>query len=41
MSFEFGTRLLTKNLKGEWDHFLYVGKIAFYGWAFHFGESNS
>ncbi|KAF8800036.1 dolichyl-phosphate-mannose-protein mannosyltransferase [Phlegmacium glaucopus] len=20
----------------EWDHFLYVGKIAFYGWAFHF-----
>ena len=23
--------------KGEWDHFLYVGKIAFFGWAFHFG----
>ncbi|RXW18469.1 hypothetical protein EST38_g7382 [Candolleomyces aberdarensis] len=20
----------------EWDHFLYVGKIAFFGWAFHF-----
>ncbi|KAF8797459.1 hypothetical protein BYT27DRAFT_6937850 [Phlegmacium glaucopus] len=20
----------------EWEHFLYVGKIAFYGWAFHF-----
>ena len=24
--------------KGEWEHFLYVGKIAFYGWAFHFSE---
>jgi len=23
--------------EGEWDHFLYVGKIAFFGWAFHFG----
>lgn len=23
---------------GEWDHFLYVGKIAFFGWIFHFGE---
>jgi dolichyl-phosphate-mannose-protein mannosyltransferase len=23
---------------GEWDHFLYVGKIAFFGWVFHFGE---
>ena len=23
---------------GEWDHFLYVGKIAFFGWAFHFGK---
>jgi dolichyl-phosphate-mannose-protein mannosyltransferase len=20
----------------EWDHFLYVGKIAFYGWFFHY-----
>ncbi|KAF6750485.1 Fibrillarin-domain-containing protein [Ephemerocybe angulata] len=20
----------------EWDHFLYVGKIAFFGWAFHY-----
>jgi len=20
----------------EWDHFLYVGKIAFFGWFFHF-----
>lgn len=24
---------------GEWDHFLYVGKIAFFGWFFHFGMS--
>ena len=23
----------------EWDHFLYVGKIAFFGWAFHYGLS--
>lgn len=23
---------------GEWDHFLYVGKIAFFGWFFHFGR---
>jgi hypothetical protein len=22
----------------EWDHFLYVGKIAGFGWFFHFGE---
>ncbi len=21
----------------EWDHFLYVGKIAFFGWALHYG----
>ena len=26
---------------GEWDHFLYVGKIAFFGWAFHFGMFRS
>jgi dolichyl-phosphate-mannose-protein mannosyltransferase len=24
---------------GEWDHFLYVCKIAFFGWAFHYGVS--
>ena len=24
---------------GEWDHFLYVGKIAFLGWFLHFGKS--
>ena len=31
--------LLTKLFYiGEWEHFVYVGKIAFYGWAFHFGE---
>ena len=23
---------------GEWDHFLHVGKIAFFGWFFHFGK---
>lgn len=23
----------------EWEHFMYVGKVAFFGWAFHFGES--
>jgi dolichyl-phosphate-mannose-protein mannosyltransferase len=29
----------TKRLHaGEWDHFLYVGKIAFFGWFFHFGK---
>lgn len=22
----------------EWEHFMYVGKVAFLGWAFHFGE---
>lgn len=21
---------------GEWEHFLYVVKIAFFGWAFHY-----
>ncbi|KAG8988241.1 Protein O-mannosyltransferase 2 [Tulasnella sp. 427] len=21
---------------GEWDHFLYVGKVAFFGWFFHY-----
>lgn len=26
---------------GEWDHFLYVGKIAFFGWFFHFGKAAS
>lgn len=23
---------------GEWDHFIYVGKIAFLGWALHYGQ---
>jgi dolichyl-phosphate-mannose--protein O-mannosyl transferase len=23
-------------LTGEWDHFLYVGKIAFFGWFLHY-----
>ena len=32
----------TKRLcAGEWDHFLYVGKIAFFGWFFHFGMPRS
>ena len=32
----------TKRLyAGEWDHFLYVGKIAFFGWFFHFGKPAS
>jgi len=22
---------------GEWEHFLYVGKIALFGWLLHFG----
>jgi hypothetical protein len=22
---------------GDWEHFLYVGKIAFFGWFLHFG----
>lgn len=26
-------------LIGEWEHFLYVGKIAFIGWALHYGKS--
>lgn len=26
-----------RSYTGEWDHFLYVGKIAFFGWFFHFG----
>ena len=21
---------------GEWEHFLYVGKVTFFGWALHF-----
>lgn len=21
----------------EWGHFMYVGKVAFFGWLFHFG----
>ena len=21
----------------EWEHFMYVGKVAFFGWLFHFG----
>jgi len=21
---------------GEWEHFLYVGKVAFFGWVFHY-----
>lgn len=24
---------------GEWNHFLYLSKIAFGGWAFHFRKS--
>lgn len=24
--------------EGEWEHFMYVGKVAFFGWLFHFGE---
>jgi len=24
---------------GEWDHFLYVGKIALFGWILHYGTS--
>lgn len=23
---------------GEWDHFIYVGKIALFGWALHYRE---
>lgn len=23
---------------GEWEQFLYVGKIAFFGWVLHYGE---
>jgi len=23
---------------GEWDHFLYVGKITLFGWALHYCE---
>lgn len=30
----------TDSFSGEWDHFLYVGKIAFLGWFLHFGESH-
>lgn len=26
---------------GEWNYFLYVSKIAFGGWAFHYGECDS
>lgn len=26
---------------GEWNHFLYVSKIAFGGWAFHYSESTT
>jgi dolichyl-phosphate-mannose-protein mannosyltransferase len=26
---------------GEWDHLLYVGKISFFGWFFHFGTPPS
>lgn len=25
----------------EWEHFLYVGKIAFYGWVLHYGTSQA
>ena len=21
---------------GEWEHFLYVGKVSFFGWALHY-----
>jgi len=28
--------ILTRAL-GEWDHFLYVTKITFAGWLFHYG----
>ena len=31
--------VLTEKWSGEWDHFLYVGKIAFLGWTLHYGES--
>ena len=24
---------------GEWDHFLYVGKIALFGWILHYGKA--
>lgn len=24
----------------DWDHFLYVGKIAFVGWTLHYGGFN-
>lgn len=27
---------LTESLD-EWEHFLYVGKVAFFGWALHYG----
>ena len=33
--------VLTEKRSGEWDHFLYVGKIAFLGWTLHFGEFDS
>ena len=26
---------------GEWEHFLYVGKIAFFGWALHYRTCSS
>ena len=34
-----GARLIVPSSIGEWDHFLYVGKIAFFGWVLHFGTS--
>lgn len=28
----------TDEVAGEWEHFLYVGKLAFSGWALHYCE---
>ena len=36
LSFLHWNMVANETLKGEWDHFLYVGKITFYLWAFHF-----
>ena len=34
----FSRMLIVCNVNtGEWEHFLYVGKIALFGWLLHFG----
>ena len=34
----FISRDIPNYVAGEWDHFLYVGKVAFVGWSFHYCE---